>query len=118
MWARTVEVMLACWLGMSPFIFAHPQSRTWWWATDFGCAVIVSILSCLSFWPPLKRMHLLIIVPAFWLIGFGWYAHGRPAPPALQNDIIVGLLLLMTAILPIDIVSPPRRWREWNGQST
>jgi hypothetical protein len=36
-----------------------------------------------------------------------------PTPPALQNDLLVGVLLLMFAILPSEASLPPRSWRDY-----
>jgi hypothetical protein len=110
MWARVIEIMLACWLAVSPFIFRHAASERRLWWTDLGCALAVSILSLLSFWPPLRHANLAIISVGLWLIGFGLLAAPYPTPPALQNDILVGLLLLMLAIVPNEANLPPRAW--------
>lgn len=29
MWARVVEVMLGCWLAVSPFVFRHSADERW-----------------------------------------------------------------------------------------
>lgn len=62
-------------------------------------------------WPPLRYAHVAIMVVALWLSGFGFWTSGHPAPPALQNDILVGLLLLMFAIIPNNANLPPLAWR-------
>src|SRR5207247_2056429 len=53
MWARVVEVMLGCWLAVSPFVFRHPAEERAWWANDLICALLVVALALLSVWPPL-----------------------------------------------------------------
>lgn len=40
----------------------------------------------------------------------------HPTPPALQNDIIVGWLLLMFAIIPNEANIPPRSWRKFSRE--
>jgi hypothetical protein len=58
------------------------------------------------------RAHLLNILVALWLLGFGYFGFGEPAPPAAQNNIVVGLILLMLAIIPSEATLPPKGWRE------
>jgi hypothetical protein len=117
MWARVIEVMLGCWLAVSPFIFRHAAEETALWRTDLGCALAVVALALLSFWHPLRRAHLAIGLVALWLVGFGYLASPRPVPPAFQNDLVVGLLLLMLAIIPSEASLPPERWRDFSAPS-
>ena len=113
MWARVVEVMLGCWLAISPFIFRHPAEQTALWINDLACAFAVVLLALLSFWRPLRHAHLAISGVALWLIAFGYLAAPYPPPPASQNNTIVGLLLLMLAIVPNQAFAPPASWREY-----
>jgi hypothetical protein len=115
MWARVIEVMLACWLAISPFIFRHSPGETFLKLTDPLCAVAIAVFSLLSYRPSLEKLHLLNLVVAGWLIGAGFFAAASPPPPALQNEVVVGLLLLMFAILPSHASLPPRSWREFYG---
>lgn len=108
MWARVTEVMLGCWLAMSPFIFRHgPEDRVLW-VNDLLSATVVVVLAVVSFWSPLRFAHVANFVVGLWLIAFGFWASPHPAPPALQNDIVVGILLMMFAILPNHASLPPR----------
>jgi hypothetical protein len=113
MWARVIEVMLGCWLAMSPFIFRHAADERVLWFNDLLSALVVVVLALVSFSPQLRYAHLAIAVVALWLIGFGFWTSAYPAPPALQNDILVGLLLLMFAIIPNEATRPPRPWRDF-----
>lgn len=115
MWARVVEFMLAVWLAMSPFIFRHSDSAVVLWASDFACAGLVATFALLSYWNPARHAHLLTLLVALWLVGFGRFGASAPLPPGMQNEIVVGLLLLMLAIVPNHATSPPRNWfRELN----
>jgi hypothetical protein len=112
MWARIVEVMMGCWLAVSPFIFRHsPEDRVLWF-NDLLSATVVILLALVSFWPPLRFAHVANLAVGLWLIAFGFLAFPYPTPPALQNNVIIGLLLLMFAIVPNEASRPPRPWRQ------
>lgn len=113
MWPRVVEIMLGVWLSLSPFIFRHPPDMALWWATDFVAASLVWVLATLSFWDRTRRAHLFILPVSVLLIAVAYVASEHPAPPALQNQIAVGLLLLMLAIIPSRASEPPRAWLEY-----
>lgn len=113
MWARVVEVMLGCWLAVSPFVFRHSSENRILWFNDFLSAMIVIVLALASFWPPLRYAHVANLAVALWLIAFGFLAYPYPTPPALQNNVAVGLLLLMFAIIPNDANEPPPQWRDF-----
>jgi hypothetical protein len=115
MWPRVVEVMLGCWLALSPFIFRHAADQRTLWFNDLSCAAAVIIVALLSWWPTCRRAHLAIIAVGLWLVGFGYLASPHPAPPALQNVILVGVLLLMFAIIPSEASLPPRSWRDFSA---
>lgn len=109
MWARVIEVMLGCWLAMSPFVFGYrPEDAPVLWITDFAGAAAVILFALLSFAPALRRAHLGNLAVAAWLVGTG-YAWGPT--PAHQNHLIVGLLLAMLAIVPSEADLPHPSWR-------
>ena len=123
MWGRVVEVMLGCWLALSPFLFGHYSSDRPIWMSDLICSGTVILLALVSFWWwPVARFlryaHVLILGVAFWLIGFGYFYGGHPASPGYQNDIFVGLTLLLTAIIPNEASQPPPSWRRYYHQRT
>lgn len=109
MWSRVIEFMLACWLAVSPFVFQHADDALVLWTSDFAVATLVATLALISYWRPTRYAHLLIIPPALWLIGFGRFGP-PPLLPGMQNDIVVGLLLLMFAIVPNRATLPPHAW--------
>jgi len=115
MWARDVEIMMGCWLAMSPFIFGHPEAQTNWWVNDFVCAVLVIGIAGSSYSRRLRYMHLLQVAMAAWLIGYA-YARGfglGETPGAMQNWVCVGLLLAMFGVIPNFASSPPPGWQKW-----
>jgi hypothetical protein len=118
MWARVVEVMLGFWLVISPFIFGHYPADRALWMNDLICGSAVVLLAFLSFWflPFLRFVryaHVLILGVALWLIGFGYFRGGYPASPGYQNDIFLGLILLLPAIIPNQASQPPPSWRRY-----
>jgi hypothetical protein len=118
MWARIVEVMLGCWLIVSPFIFNHPTEKSAWWINDLSSGFALITLALFSFWRPMRHAHLAIVLLGLWLIGFAYLAAPYPTPPGLQNDLMLGLLLLMFAIIPNEASLPPEKWRDfWSKKS-
>ncbi len=112
MWARVVEVMLAGWLAISPFVFGHEPGRTDWWMKDFAGAGAVAVFALLSYWKRLEKIHLFTVVVAGWLIA-GAFFSATVTAPAEQNHLVVGLLLLMLAVIPSRSNQPPRGWVEF-----
>ncbi|MEX0718711.1 MAG: SPW repeat protein [Planctomycetaceae bacterium] len=110
MWPRVVEVMFGCWLAISPFIFTHPPDQPLLWWNDLGCAAVVVALALASFHPRWRRAHLLEVAVGAWLIGAGYFAAEQPPPAATQNDVLVGWLLLMFAVIPSETNRPPAGW--------
>ena len=102
--------MLGVWLAISPFVFRHASDATQLRASDLACAIMVSTFALLSFWRPTRHAHLLSLLVGLWLVGFGRYGTAAPLPPGMQNEIVVGLLLLMFAIVPNHAERPPRAW--------
>ena len=111
MWPRVVEIMLAFWLLISPFVFRLPDDAAWTWANAYVCAVLVLSFSSMAMWWPLRRAHLVTAVVGVWLVLSAWVQE-RPLPPQQQGHILVGLLLFMFGIIPSEASRPPVDWRE------
>lgn len=116
MWARYVEVVLGAWLLASPFVFGHFGDRWSWSFTDLICGTILIGLALISLATTCRRAHLWAIALGFWLVLFGYLAGPTPNPPALQNDMVVGLAVLMMAIIPSDASAPPISWQDYFRQ--
>ncbi len=116
MWARVIEFMLACWLATSPFIFSFPDDAMLYWFIDFGCSAAIAFFAFTSFYDPLTKMHLFNLVPAFFLIVLGFCATESFLQYAIQNYIILGILLLMFAIIPTDASQQPKPWRDFYNE--
>jgi hypothetical protein len=111
MWARVVEMMLGCWLIVSPWIFRHPTYETALWWIDIASGSLVVIFALFSFWERTYRAHLGTVLLALALGLFGRFAM-PPEHVAAQNHVTVALLLLMLAIIPTEASRPPLKWRE------
>lgn len=118
MWARWSEVLLADWLLAAPFVFGQADpgdparilddpAR----ARELAAAAAVALLALASLWRPLRHAHVLTLPIAVWIAAAGWLAAPHPRPPAAQNLILTGLLLLMFAAVPSDAFRPPVPWR-------
>ena len=113
MWARVIEFMLACWLAISPFIFAYPGQATLYWVNDFICSVAIAFFSLISYYAPLRKMHLCNLVVAFYLIALNIIFNESPIQNGLQNYEVLGIILLMLAIIPTDASQQPKPWRDF-----
>lgn len=111
MWPRTIELMLGAWLLVSPFVFAGTTAADSYTATTVACGALVVLLSLLAFWEPCRLAHVGTLLVALGLAGHGYFAAARPGPPAAQNELMIGLLLLLFVILPSETNQPPRPWR-------
>lgn len=110
MWSRVVEIMLGCWLLMSPFIFAYSSEASTMWANDFICGSAVILFGLFSYWAPTQHAHLLTLLVGTWLTAFAYREGLGAVSPASQNYLTVGLLLLMFAIIPNDAANPAPGW--------
>ena len=111
MWARTVEVLLGCWLALSPFIFRHPAEVRSWWVNDWAGGLAIVSFALLSLWPRTRRAHLLNLAVAAWLCFRAYFGASGALPPALQNELLTGLWLAMLALIPVEAFLPPAAWR-------
>lgn len=111
MWPRVVEIMLGCWLLVTPLVFRDTPGAGNYAGNALVCGALLGTLSLLSFWRPLRLAHLGTLLVALWLTGHGYFSAQRPGPPAAQNEITVGLILLLFAVLPNEINQRPLPWR-------
>ena len=112
MWPRVVEIMLGCWLLVTPFVFRETPAIVEYSASAVASGAVVVVASLLSFWKPARLAHLVTLAAALWLSVHGYFSAPRPGPPAAQNELVVGLTLLLFAILPNEINAAPRPWRD------
>ena len=107
MWPRVVEVMLGAWLLVSPFVFRGTARVDDYVFVQVAAGAVVITASLLSFWPPAAAARLVTLAAALALTAHGYFAAARPGPPAAQNEIMVGLTILLFAILPNETNRPP-----------
>lgn len=112
MWPRVVELMLGAWLIISPLVFRGTADLPAYTVSLVASGAAVIIASLLCFWPPAAAARIVTLLAALWLAGHGYFSAPRPGPPAAQNEITVGLLLLVFGIIPNDTNRPPAPWRQ------
>ena len=117
MWARIIEFTLACWLALSPFIFRIPATDCFYWMNNFICALLIALFSLLCFSRHFRKMHLLNLFVAFWLIGLAFSVKEVPIPPHLQNSLMIGIILLMLGIIPSESELLAPRWRTFDSKT-
>jgi hypothetical protein len=115
MWARVAELMLGAWLMISPLVFRGTASADSFVMRDLSCGAAVIALSLLSFWTRTGWAHLITAALAVALGLMGYLGSDRPGPPAAQNEIMIGMLLLLLAIVPNEANQPPPAWRRFPG---
>lgn len=115
MWARVVEIMAGFWLLMSLFVFSSGEIGNSGLANYLLCGLLVIVFGFLSYWKRTRRAHFLTLIVALWLIISG-YLTGHPAPPSAQNQIIVGILLGMFAIIPNRANEMPEAWQKFYAE--
>ena len=107
MWPRVVEVMLGAWLVITPFVFRGTEGIDRYAANAVISGTIIIVASLMAFWRRAGWMCYVTLAASLWVAAHGYVAAVRPGPPAAQNEIMVGLLLLLFAILPNDVNRPP-----------
>lgn len=113
MWARILELLLAAWLAISPFLFTYTSHATLFWTTDYICTASITLFSLLSFYLPLRKMHLFNLLIAIYLMTLPFIFKEIPNQSPLQNYMVLGILLLMVAIMPTDAHKQPKPWRDF-----
>ncbi|MDX1582443.1 MAG: SPW repeat protein [Thermoanaerobaculia bacterium] len=118
-WPRLLEIVIGCWLLMSPFLFGHYPDHRALWLSDLISGLAIVVISSMSISRKFFRLYLGNLLVAFWIIV---HAYGQSPPPghaipAIQNELITGLVLGMVAIIPSDTSRPPREWQEFDIES-
>lgn len=111
MWPRVIEGMLGAWLLVTPFVFRGTEA-----AADYSwnaaiCGASIGLATLLSFWRPARHARFLTLAISCWLMLHGYFSAERPGPPAAQNELVIGLTLLLFALMPNAVNQPPEPWR-------
>ena len=109
-WPRLLEVMLGCWLIISPWVIGRIVGGN---SPVMGEVVLgggIVLLSGLSIHRRWEWVHSLTAPLALWLVLVPYFSYDRPGPAQAQNDILVGILLLMTVVLPTRALEPPQNY--------
>lgn len=107
MWPRICEIILGIWLIMCHFLFPFAD-----WI-GIGSAILIFLFAGLSFIESINKIHLLQIIPAGMLFYASYSFPTSNLPIVLQNNILVGLSLLVFAIIPTKACEPPRPWKKF-----
>ncbi len=110
MWGRVIELMMAVWMVLSPFIFRAQDESTAIFI-DLGFASAIAVLAGCSYWHPTRHAHFFILVVGVGMAAWGRFSGGMPPTPADQNHIFVGLFLLLIALIPNQASRPPVAWQ-------
>lgn len=117
MWPRVAEVSLAFWLMASGSVFGH-SGRPELAIVDLSVGAAVIIIVAMSLLPGLRHLHLATLLVALFLIAWAWATfQPRPGPAGAQNQILVGLLLGLLAVVPSRIDRPPESWQPYVERS-
>ncbi len=111
MWPRVVEVAIGAWLLMSPFIFQHTSGAEAYSLSQGAAGAAIIVASLLAIWRPAAAARVVTALATAALIAHGYFSAPRPGPPAAQNEIVAGLLLVLFVLLPNDINTPPEPWQ-------
>lgn len=113
MWARVLEMSIACWVILSTFIFDYPKGSPFFWMHDGVAGTLIFLFAALSFYQPLNKMHLFNFLLSFWLMAIGFLIDPVVYHKMVQNYIVIGLLLVMISIIPSKAEEPPKPWRDF-----
>lgn len=111
MWPRVVEGMLGAWLMLTPFVFRGTDGAAGYVINALVCGGAIAVASLLSFWRPTRHARFLTLAASLWLALHGYFSAERPGPAAAQNELVVGLTLLLFALMPNDVNEVPEPWR-------
>jgi hypothetical protein len=107
MWARICEILLGIWLIVSHALFRAPVGL------NFALAILIVLFALLSYIPSINKLHLLQVLPAAILLAKSYMDPSADLPLFMQNDILVGLSLLLFAVIPSHASDHPRSWKRY-----
>ncbi|PQO41124.1 hypothetical protein [Blastopirellula marina] len=111
MWARVTEFMLGCWMLCSPFIFRGENRGDTPEIWDFAAGFLILTFALLSYWERTRYAHVGTLLLSIGMVFGPRLALAPHIPPAGENFMMIGLLLLMFALVPNQATHPPHAWR-------
>ena len=111
MWPRVAEVALGCWLLLMPLVFRETPGVDGYATSALVSGGIIAIASLASVWRPARFARFGTLAVSIWLMLHGYFSAPRPGPPAAQNEVVVGLIVALFAILPNETNDIPTPWR-------
>lgn len=89
------------------------MKRFFFWVNDFTVATLIALFSLGTYYKPLRKIHLVNLAIALYLIFLSYLFQDSPMYAALQNYMVLGIIILMTAIIPSEATKPPIPWRKY-----
>jgi hypothetical protein len=96
----------------SPFAFSTPLGAIVS-IYAFVCGAIVVVAGLLSFRELTRHARAVTAAVGLWLAGRSYWTARHPADAELQNQLLIGMLLIMFAIIPNEASKPPTSWRRF-----
>jgi peptidoglycan/LPS O-acetylase OafA/YrhL len=109
MWARVIELMLACFLSISCLFFPTTTTPFYFWANNLLCSAFIAFFALCSYRSQWGKVHLFSFAIAIYLIILGYVEYPKPNP---QNQcyVTMGILLFMITLIPSRAGTPPKEW--------
>lgn len=111
MWARVMEFAFGCWMLCSPFIFRGEHRGELFSLWDFACGALIISFALLSYYERTRYAHVGTLVLSLAMILVPRVMLAPEVPPAGENFMMIGLLLLMFAMVPNQASRPSRAWQ-------
>ncbi len=109
MWSRVIVLMLALSIMVFPCLLGAANLSSLFL---FLNGLVLSTFTCLSMARRFKALSALVFVHGLFLFLVGRFYRSADWPPENQGLIIVGLLVCMLAIIPLDDQTPTDSYLE------
>lgn len=110
MWPRTTELLLGVWLVVGPWLLDAPAVLR---AHDAVVGLAAACIALLAMRLPTRLVNLWNLVLGAWLVAFPLLWSRAIHSAGAQNELLVGLGLLMFAIIPTRCMQIPAAWQSY-----
>ncbi len=110
MWARYFEMAIGVFLAFSSIIFPIDVCL---WKWNVAMAIWLFLFSLLSFYFPLRKIHLLNVFVIIVLIALAFKQPVSPPAAPYQNYVVLALLLVLFVIIPTNASKIPVPWERF-----